>query len=299
MISFVSARYAHRARCHCRPGFGGARCSEAVNECAANPCAEYKLCVPDLTAAGFRCVCPEGFAGPTCDRDRSRCASETADGCYTPHNPVSFSGKSYAQYRIAAAIAKRTIADQLHLQLRVRTLQPAGCLLFAAGKVDYNIVELAAGSVQYRFELGSGEGRITVASVFVADGQWHEIRVEREGNAARVVVDGKHVAHGSAPGVNGILNLQQNDVFLGAEVRQHPAVLGFEDVQRGFVGCMDDVRIARTAVPLHMTGGSAVAELKRFANVAFSCAAQLQPLGVCGTQPCRNGGTCSELATAG
>ncbi|XP_037031417.1 fat-like cadherin-related tumor suppressor homolog isoform X7 [Bradysia coprophila] len=294
VTSFVSARYEHKIECDCVVGYGGEKCEDTVNECAHNPCANYKICVPDLSTQGFHCICPEGFAGPTCDKDIMKCAD---DSCYIPRNPVSFSGKSYAQYRIDKTLAKKTLEDQLIFTTRIRTIQPTGNIMYAAGKVDYNILEIVNGVVQYRFDLGSGEGMVSVSSIFVSDGQWHEIKLEREGNSAKLIVNGKHVANGNAPGVNGILNIQANDLYLGAEVRQHPTVLGFEDIQRGFVGCMDDVKIARVAVPLHMTGGSSVAVLKRFANVEFSCdtSVVLVPLGVCGTQPCYNGGTCKDL----
>lgn len=296
VISFVSTRFEHKTQCSCVVGYGGDKCEQSVNECANNPCANYKICVPDLSSQGFHCICPEGFAGPTCDKDILKC---TDDSCYVPRNPVSFSGKSYAQYRIDKILAKKTLEDQLMFTLRVRTVQQTGNLMYASGKVDYNILEIVNGVVQYRFDLGSGEGMVSVSSMSVSDGQWHEIKLEREGNSARLVVNGKHVAQGNAPGVNGILNLQLSDMYLGAEVRQHPTVLGFEDVQRGFIGCMDDVKIARTPVPLHMTGGSSVAVLKRFANVEFSCDTStiLVPLGVCGTQPCLNGGSCKDLGS--
>ncbi|KAK9754826.1 Laminin G domain [Popillia japonica] len=175
-------------------------------------------------------------------------------------------------------------------------MQPSGNLMYAAGKVDYNILEIVNGAVQYRFELGSGEGVVRVSTIYVSDGKWHEIRLERDHNSARLIIDGVHTAQGSAPGISDILNLQSDEMYLGAEVHQHPSILGFEDIQRGFSGCMDDVRIARTSVPLHKSGDNSMAVLKRFANVEFSCDNNaLVPPGACGSQPCMNGGTCKEL----
>ncbi|XP_038113282.1 fat-like cadherin-related tumor suppressor homolog isoform X3 [Culex quinquefasciatus] len=294
VTSFVSARHIHKMECNCKEGYGGDKCQHAVNECSKAPCPNYKNCVPDSSDQGYHCICPEGFAGPKCDRDISKCNDET---CYTPRNPVSFSGKSYAHYRIEKEIAKKNLEDQLMLSLRIRTVQPTGNIMYSSGKVDYNILEIVNGVIQYRFDLGSGEGMVSVTSIFVSDGLWHEVRLEREGNSARVIVDNKHVASGNAPGVNGVLNLQSDDIYFGAEVKQHPTVLGFEDIQRGYMGCMDDIKLSKIPVPLHMNGASSVASLRRFANVEFSCDASaiLVPLGVCGTQPCWNGGTCTDI----
>ncbi|XP_055855772.1 fat-like cadherin-related tumor suppressor homolog isoform X2 [Episyrphus balteatus] len=296
VTSFISAVYQHLNECKCQQGYGGEKCNEAVNSCAAKPCPMYKICLPEGSdlEEGHRCVCPHGYTGPTCDHDVKKCIGYS---CYKPLNPVSLSGKSYAHYKIDKVVGKKIFEDQLIFTLRVRTLQQTGNLMYASGKVDYNILEISNGVVQYRFDLGSGEGLISVSSIYVSDGEWHEIKLERERNSAKLVVDGKHTAQGSAPGVNGILNLQSNDIFLGAEVRPHPSVLGFEDIQRGFVGCMDDIRLARESVPLHMTGSSTIAVLKRFANVEFTCDSStiLVPLGICGTQPCFNGGICKNI----
>ncbi|XP_063239987.1 LOW QUALITY PROTEIN: fat-like cadherin-related tumor suppressor homolog [Bacillus rossius redtenbacheri] len=294
-MSFVSPRHRYKVACLCKEGYAGDRCETAVNECARQPCASFKVCVPDVSATGYTCQCPEGFAGAACEVDISRCHDES---CYIPRNPVSFGGRSYAQYSVAEAALGRTLEEQLSLSLRIRTVQPTGNLMYAAGRFDYNILEVVNGVVQYRFDLGSGEGVVRVGSVYVSDGAWHEVCVERDGNGARVAVDGRHVAHGSAPGASSVLNLQSGALYLGAEVRQHPAILGFEDVQRGFVGCLDDARVARLSVPLHVSGaGGGVVSLRRFADVEFSCdtAVVLVPLGACGSQPCANGGTCRDL----
>ena len=148
VISFVSPRHRHKLECMCNEGYGGDRCDAIVNECARNPCPTYKICIPDSSTQGYSCQCPEGYAGISCEVDISKCHDES---CYIARNPISFKGKSYSQYRI---INKKVIEDQLSLSLRIRTVQPSGNLMYAAGKVDYNILEVVNGIVQYRFELG-------------------------------------------------------------------------------------------------------------------------------------------------
>lgn len=136
VTSFVSPRHKQKMECICKEGYGGERCDTIVNECAKEPCAVYKICIPDASTQGYSCQCPEGFAGNKCDVDISKCHDET---CYIARNPISFTGKSYSQYRI---INKQSIEDQLSLSLRIRTVQPTGNLMYAHGKVDYNILEV-------------------------------------------------------------------------------------------------------------------------------------------------------------
>lgn len=297
MFSFASAQHEHRAECNCKTGFGGDNCQFVVNECAKEPCKLPKRCVPDKTERGYHCACDEGFFGTNCDKETSKC---NEDNCYNPRNPVTFSGKSYAHYKIDKNLARKTLEEQIQLQLRVRTVQLTGNLMYASGKVDYMVLELQNGVVQFRFDLGSGEGLVSVASIFISDGLWHEIRLEREGNSARLIIDGKHTRTGMSPGVNGILNVQSHDLYFGAEVRPHPTVIGIEDVQRGFIGCLDDLKLSRATLPLQMNAAasSSVAVLKRFANVDFNCEASnaLIPLGMCRSQSlCFNGGSCKEF----
>jgi protocadherin Fat 1/2/3 len=82
----------------------------------------------------------------------------------------------------------------------------------------------------YRFNFGSGEGLVTLDSVALDDGEWHEVSVERHGNGAKVVVDRNLEAQGSAPGINDVLNLENSEIFYGSQV-----VAGddAQDIQKG------------------------------------------------------------------
>lgn len=74
-------------------------------------------------------------------------------------------------------------------------------------------------------------------------------------------------------------------------------LLGFKDIRHGYTGCMDDVRLSRSSIPLHVSTSNSPSPsvLIRFSNVEFSCAdTQLVAPGPCSNQPCYNGGSCLE-----
>ncbi|KAF8791564.1 Fat-like cadherin-related tumor suppressor [Argiope bruennichi] len=289
-LGYVSPQHVRKLECVCKSGYGGNRCDVVINECARNPCSSHHVCFPHPSDLGYICQCPPGKTGPLCDRDKTKiCRGST---CYEEKNPISYNGKSYARYSLTNPFERH-----LSIAVSVRTVQATGNLMFAAGIRDYSILEIVNGYVQYRFDCGSGEGLVRVEHPQVNDGLWHDVCVERRGNAAEVIVDKVHRISGNAPGVHDILNLDGNDIYFGAEVRHHPAVFGYEDIRMGFVGCMDDIRIDGVSLPLHVAGGNNVVTLRRFANVQFQCAVLFDP-GVCGSQPCANGGVCNATGNS-
>ncbi|XP_032591457.1 fat-like cadherin-related tumor suppressor homolog isoform X2 [Drosophila grimshawi] len=295
VISFAAPSYSLINKCVCKPGFDGKDCNETVNACSSEPCPPQRNCLPSESETRYQCVCPKGYSGSFCEIKSSKCVNGSCDAFSS--TAVSFGGKSYAHYKINKAKAKNILENQFAYSLQIRTVQQSGTLLYASGKVDYNVLELVNGAVKYKFDLGSGEGVVSVSSIYISDGAWHTITLERTLNSAKLTVDHKHVSQGSAPGVNGILNIQSNDIFVGAEVRPHPSIIGYEDIQRGFIGCMANIKIALEPLPLYISGGSTIAALKRFTNVEFKCdpANVLVNLGVCGTQPCLNSGICMDM----
>lgn len=122
--------------------FSGERCEVLANECLNNPCATPLICMPINTTPGYTCKCPDGFSTTTCGVDATDQCLDGSEGrdqgpCYTPRSPLSFSGKSYAQYSLATSIDKKLIVS-----LRLRTVQLTGNIMFLAGRVDYSILEV-------------------------------------------------------------------------------------------------------------------------------------------------------------
>lgn len=81
-----------------------------------------------------------------------------------------------------------------------------------------SLFQIVSGIVQFRFELGSGEGIVRVTSVAVNDGHWHEISLQRMGNTALLTIDKTHFAQGVAPGTSDILNTHPYLLYFGSEV---------------------------------------------------------------------------------
>ncbi len=290
---FVAPHFKHEKACQCDEGFAGDSCQVVLNECARKPCPNFKTCVPDSSFQGYQCRCPEGLTGVLCNVNVTDCQGGK-DGLCGIVNPMTFGGKSYAQYELL-----RSPERHLSLSLSLRTLHTTGNLMYVVGRVDYSILELVNGALRFRFNFGSGEGAVTLNQGGpINDGRWHRVELERHGNSARLSLDGgAQEAQGAAPGANDVLNLgtDGNDIYFGAEVTVHLTPENGEDVSNGFVGCLDDLRLDGAPLPLHLHGSTGgVGRLKRFHNVEFKCDSELQPPGVCGSHPCHNGGTCQE-----
>ncbi|XP_073842383.1 FAT atypical cadherin kugelei isoform X2 [Musca autumnalis] len=294
VVSYVTPKYNLIYNCACKQGFDGKHCDEPVNACSSDPCPPQKQCWPADTISGYQCICPSGFSGQFCEMQSLKCRYEN---CSNIQTSVSFSGKSYAHYKINKSAARILVESHFSLSLKIRTVQQSGTLVYANGQIDYSILEIVNGAVQYRFDLGSGEGAVVVTSINISDGEWHSIQLERILNTAKLMVDNKHSSQASAPGINSVLNLQKNDIFIGAKVIPHHTIVGYEDIQRGFIGCMADIRLGHEALPLYIVAsGNTVAAL-RFTNVEFLCDSSkvLVNLGICGSQPCLNSGMCHDL----
>lgn len=292
-MSLVAPLQSRRVYCSCKPGFGGKLCDTVVNECGRtpSPCPAFKECVPISSTLGYVCNCPFGKTGEACNQNAKSCLNQKdVSLCYHEVNPISFQGTSYARYTLTKSNIEK-------ISLRLRTTQSKANIMFSSGSKDYSVLEISSGFVQFKFDLGSGEGLIRVIDLPVHDGKWHEVVVERKGNSATITLDGKYRAGGQAPGVSDTLNLEGSDLYFGAQVK--PVAVGSggeETIQFGFSGCLDSIRLNDKMLPLHLTATSPVAALKRLANVEFGACGVKERLFIdpCDAKvsPCSNGGKC-------
>ncbi|CAL4061688.1 unnamed protein product, partial [Meganyctiphanes norvegica] len=290
LISMVSPHFAQSFSCQCIQGLTGHVCNEIVNVCGRRPCASYQECTPSITnPQGYTCHCPEGYFGPTCQVDISNCHYPT---CFYPLQPLSFKGMSYAQY----SIPYKNQSSSTHIKLYFRTRYPAGIIIYLSGVVDYGILEMFDGYIQYRWDCGSGEGKVRISEMKVDDGDWHFISLTQKGTISWLTVDNT-VKTGMSYGIKSILNIDSNYIYIGAEVireideNQHIHV----SVRKGFVGCMEQIYIDENKLPLALTGTSIYGStLKKLENVDMQCSDSLLFPGMCGSYPCLNGGTCIE-----
>ncbi|XP_063375219.1 fat-like cadherin-related tumor suppressor homolog [Cydia amplana] len=258
----------------------------------------FALVAPPLRLRGS-CACEPGWAGPRCEHEAECSGVECAAA---GPRVLQLAGDGYAWLRVerGAVAGERIPEDELALTLRFRTRRAAGTLLWLAGKVDYAILEVVEGFVQFRMELGSGPVSVRSA-VPVADGEWHELRLERRGAGARLTVD-RRAVRGAAPPPAALLDARADRLLLGAALARHAHALAPEQVTRGFVGCITDVTLGGTLVPLEEGAGAEEAAGPRVqlvrrvrARLAAACA-PLAPPTACSGYPCLNGGTCHELA---
>ncbi len=149
---------------------------------------------------------------------------------------MSFYGESYIWLPIEDA------SRQTEITLEFRTGNADGLLFLAGGTTDYCIVELQAGALRVRVDLGSGEASLgSQPGMIFNDLRWHHIHLQREEAEVTMTIDRITTIATTTP-----LHYYELNINKGIHVG---AVAAAADVFYGhlepFRGCMKNVLFNR------------------------------------------------------
>lgn len=195
-----------------------------------------------------------------------------------------FFNTSYIRYITDPSITLRSTA----IEVNIKPTQnfSTGILLYASqsSNVDYFLLALNAGRVQFRFNCGSGYGTVQSTDQ-LEGGVWHNIQVQRTDNMASLIVDSAAPVTGFSRGTFSSLNLN-NFLHMGGLPSGYllPSSVA---ITTGFDGC-----IITNFTVSGMSGQNALIERDSSAMVA-ECG-----VAPCLVNPCLNGGICNSTGSS-
>jgi len=229
-------------RCHCpepEPGrepWGGPDCDVRLAGCRQHRCRLGAGCVPVLTGDGehgYTCLCPPGWTGNRCNT--STTFSFNSEGYVHMRLPLSENGT-----RRETEVQDR---DGLHMQLRFRSTLDHMVLYYRGTAEHFVSLELVGGSLHARVK--SGKVLQVTYPALVNDGEWYQATVTMDVRLVLVVKGPGCEEYCSVrdEGNNHLVFLQPGSfqqLYVGGAPREY---LPQTSSGRGFVGCMEDLRV--------------------------------------------------------
>ncbi|XP_053502499.1 protocadherin Fat 3a [Ictalurus furcatus] len=263
--SFVSPRFQRSARCVCTDG----RCSAVSEVCEDVVCPDGMQCVKTDNSRGpYACQCPPGKLG--------ECAG---------HTSLSFYGNSYIKYHVIDGWK----SDEVKLQLRIRTLQSSGVILYTH-PAPCAMLKMEDGYVQLQLGCSEGGGVLAITNRPISDGLWHHMTLELGRNFSSLSLDDWTQQAPPASHLPG----PDWSISLGARLSD------------GFQGCLDSLALNDDELPLHNKQAPAAThtrsrthtqvEVTALGEVTLGCVLHHDP---CARQPCAHGAACTSLANGG
>ncbi|KAK6179410.1 hypothetical protein SNE40_011777 [Patella caerulea] len=210
----------------------GVNVEPCKHPCDGTPCMNGGECVPQQDV--YQCYCPLGYSNTNCE-DRMR---------KLPSKPM-FKGNGFLIYT-DKKVVKRVTGSKIDLQMYIKPQDKNG-LIFWTGQnhmktaSDFIALGFRDGSLQFRFNLGSGEAVIGYNDSRLFDGSWHFVRAQRDKQDAYLEIDGIEIVEGSSPGSYTMLNTNKM-VYLGGMTDVAEKTLG--KFTTGYTGCIKDITLA-------------------------------------------------------
>ncbi|XP_072519612.1 protocadherin Fat 1 isoform X1 [Salminus brasiliensis] len=264
-VSYVTPRHHITPRCLCKDG----KCPVQKQGCASNPCPDGYRCLSLQGENKYHCICPLG--------KNEKCSGHS----------VTFSGNSYIKYHL-----RRSTREEIKVSLKLKTFSSHGTVMFVKGR-GYILLEVVGGRLQCQFDCGRGLATVSVHSIQVNDGQWHSVELEVKGNRGRLVLDRLHSASGISPGMVPCLGLDKQVILGGRADLSGSRPRRSLPLSGSLQGCMDAVLFNGQSLFLHSESLSGVV-VEDMVGVTPGCAVGSTPGQDCASNPCLNGGSCSQ-----
>nr|XP_055055897.1 LOW QUALITY PROTEIN: chondroitin sulfate proteoglycan 4 [Misgurnus anguillicaudatus] len=146
---------------------------------------------------------------------------------------ASFYGDGFVQLKGTESSSRNT------LHVRFRTSSKSGLLFLAAGQTDYILLEMNAGRLQARLDLGSGEQiLLSDSGTQLNDLAWHNIQLLHEYHNVTLTVDNHYKSSLRMPGPEQQLNINIG-LYVGGTGGLDQPYLSSD--LNGFRGCLDEV----------------------------------------------------------
>ncbi|XP_075738837.1 agrin isoform X4 [Rhipicephalus microplus] len=198
----------------------------------AGPCLNGGICLPQLAA--HSCLCPARFGGALCEL-----AFDEAQ-----RRPVEFRGTSFLHFRHGSrepGVDEEPLggAPENEVEIRFRSREPRGLLLWTGGRGDHMALALDQGRLLVSYDLGARRQELWSESR-IDDGHWHTARLQRQGRLATLVVDGsKPLSSNAAPGATQLNT--DGLLWLGGCPKLPPGLPAA--LYLGFVGCIHEATV--------------------------------------------------------
>ncbi|XP_041425259.1 agrin isoform X3 [Xenopus laevis] len=217
------------------------------------PCQNSGLCSP--IKGDYECVCQRGFSG-------SHCEKVTIEKAAGESEAVSFDGKTYLEYHIAAAKSQLTneipetglvdnpddpsekvlLVNQFDLSIKTEATQ--GLILWSGKgteRAHYIALAVVDGYVQMTYDLGS-KPVVLRSTVRVNTNKWTHIKAVRDNRDGILHVGNEAPVHGSSP--LGVKELETDGaLWLGGIEKLSMSYKLPKAYSTGFIGCMKDVLV--------------------------------------------------------
>ncbi|XP_024116845.1 protocadherin Fat 4 isoform X2 [Oryzias melastigma] len=283
------------------------RCPRLEGACTGSPCRHGGTCVDRWSWQ--QCQCTEGFTGSFCEKYMSADTALTLDGTGRLDYSLKQGPKRDALLRQTHRGVATDGSRPSSLEVKFRTRSKSGVVLHVRENSNYTTVKLKSGSILYISDAGVG-GKVerTVSDIALSDGQWHTLRLVKNGSSTEILVDSslsRVIQHPTQDfgGLN-VVTISLGGIPPGALPQKTGA---------GFDGCMAYVKYNGENLPF--TGEhNLVTSTKSSSSVKIGCRGpnlcesspcwdglmcvnewytyQCVPPGDCSSNPCQNHGSC-------